>query len=98
MESSLPHLGNEYDRAAIQDLFSRNYTDIFRIFDKTDVSDPAEMGNADGEIAALTFSDPPTQAECQALRDKCEELADDVRALHGTVGDLIDSLQARDLA
>jgi hypothetical protein len=25
-------------------------------------------------------SDPPTQAEVQALRDKCEELADDVRA------------------
>jgi len=24
---------------------------------------------------------PPTQAEVQALRDKCEELADDVRAL-----------------
>jgi hypothetical protein len=27
------------------------------------------------------ISDPPTQAEVQALRDKCEELADDVRAL-----------------
>jgi hypothetical protein len=26
-------------------------------------------------------SDPPTQAEVQALRDKCEELADDVRNL-----------------
>jgi len=25
--------------------------------------------------------DPPTQAEAQALRDKCEELADDLRAL-----------------
>ena len=35
----------------------------------------------DGEIAGLTISDPPTQAEIQALRDKCEELADDVRAL-----------------
>jgi len=39
------------------------------------------LGNADGEIGALTISDPPTQAEVQALRDKCEELADDVRAL-----------------
>ena len=39
------------------------------------------LGNADGEIAGLTISDPPTQAEIQALRDKCEELADDVRAL-----------------
>jgi hypothetical protein len=39
------------------------------------------LGNVDGEIAGLTISDPPTQAEVQALRDKCEELADDVRAL-----------------
>jgi hypothetical protein len=39
------------------------------------------LGNADGEIGGLTISDPPTQAEVQALRDKCEELADDVRAL-----------------
>lgn len=37
--------------------------------------------NTDGEIAGLTISDPPTQLEIQALRDKCEELADDVRAL-----------------
>jgi hypothetical protein len=33
------------------------------------------------EIGGLTISDPPTQAEVQALRDKAEELADDVRAL-----------------
>jgi hypothetical protein len=39
------------------------------------------LGNADGEIGGLTISDPPTQAEVQALRDECEELADDVRAL-----------------
>jgi hypothetical protein len=39
------------------------------------------LGNTDGEIGGLTISDPPTQAEVQALRDKCEELADDVRAL-----------------
>ena len=39
------------------------------------------LGNTDGEIGSLTISDPPTQAEVQALRDKCEELADDVRAL-----------------
>jgi len=39
------------------------------------------LGNTDGEIEGLTISDPPTQAEVQALRDKCEELADDVRAL-----------------
>jgi len=34
------------------------------------------LGNVDGEIAALTISDPPTQAEVQALRDKAEVLAD----------------------
>jgi len=39
------------------------------------------LGNTDGEIAGLTISNPPTQAEVQALRDKCEELADDVSAL-----------------
>ena len=39
------------------------------------------LGNTDGEIGGLTVSDPPTQADLQALRDKCEELADDVRAL-----------------
>ena len=39
------------------------------------------LGNTDGEIAGLTISDPPTQAEVQALRDKAEQLADDVRAL-----------------
>jgi len=39
------------------------------------------LGNADGEIGGLTISDPPTQAEIQALRDACEDLADDVRSL-----------------
>ena len=29
------------------------------------------LGNADGEIGGLTISDPPTQGEVQALRDKC---------------------------
>ena len=39
------------------------------------------LGNTDGEIGGLTISEPPTQAEVQAMRDACEELADDVRAL-----------------
>ena len=39
------------------------------------------LGNVDGEMGGLTISDPQTQAEVQALHDKCEELADDVRAL-----------------
>ena len=39
------------------------------------------LGIVDGEIGGLMISDPPTQAEVQALRDKCEDLADDVRKL-----------------
>jgi hypothetical protein len=52
------------------------------------------LGNGDGEIGGLTFSDPPTQAEVQALRDKCEELADDVRALAALVHALRGALVA----
>ncbi len=37
--------------------------------------------NTDGEIAALTFSATATQAECEALRDKCEDLAEDILAI-----------------
>jgi len=33
---------------------------------------PVTLGNVDGEIASLTISDPPTQAEVRALRDTCE--------------------------
>lgn len=40
------------------------------------------------------YSDPPTQAEVQALRDKCEELADDVRALSTLVHALLGALVA----
>jgi hypothetical protein len=43
--------------------------------------DDVGLANTDGEIGGLTISNPPTQAEVQALRDKCEELADDVRNL-----------------
>ncbi len=39
------------------------------------------LANTDGAITSLVVSDPPTQLEIQALRDKCEELADDVRSL-----------------
>ena len=39
------------------------------------------LGNTDNEIGGLTISAAYAQAEMQALRDKCEELADDVRAL-----------------
>ncbi len=47
-----------------------------------------------GQIADLTISDPPTQAEVQALRDKCEELADDVRTLSTLVHALREALVA----
>ena len=63
-------------------------TQKLALFGVTPVVQPAgagqatvTMGNANGEIAGLTFSATPTQAECNALRDKCEELADDVRAV-----------------
>ncbi len=52
------------------------------------------LGNTDGEIGGLTISDPPTQAEVQLLRDKCEELADDVRALSTLVHALRGALVA----
>lgn len=39
------------------------------------------LGNTDNEIGGLTISVGYSQAEVQALRDKCEELADDVRNL-----------------
>jgi len=41
----------------------------------------ATFGNTDNEIGGLTISGAYTQAEVVALRDKAEELADDVRAI-----------------
>ena len=35
------------------------------------------LRNTGGEIAGLTISDPPNQAEVHALRNACEELADE---------------------
>jgi hypothetical protein len=55
------------------------------------------LGNVDGEIGGLLISDPPIQAEVQALRDKCEELADDVRALATLVHALRGALVAEGL-
>lgn len=43
------------------------------------------FGNTDNEIGGLTISAAYSQAEVQALRDKCEELADDVRALKAAI-------------
>ena len=55
---------------------------------------PNQAGNTSGEIGGLTIPDPPTQAEIQALRDKCEELADDVRTLSALVHALRGALVA----
>jgi hypothetical protein len=46
------------------------------------------LGNANGEIGGLTISLVYSQAEVQALRDKCEELADDVRSLKAALSNL----------
>jgi len=52
---------------------------------QADVVAPAAFATADGAIGALTISNPPTQAEAQALRNAAEALADDCRALRATV-------------
>jgi hypothetical protein len=52
-------------------------------------------GNDDARaVTSLTISDPPTQAEVQALRNRCEELADDVRALSALAHALREALVA----
>jgi hypothetical protein len=39
------------------------------------------LGNSDNAIGGLSIGATYSQAEVQALRDKCEQLADDVRAV-----------------
>ncbi len=46
---------------------------------------PVTLGNANSEISGLTIGATYSQAEVTALRDKCEELADDVRALAAAI-------------
>ncbi len=87
MQTTLPNINardiDELNRQ-LNDTLTRIYTDISKLYDlKTAVS----LGNEDGEIGALTFSATPTQAECEALRDKCEELADDVRNIHSSLSE-----------
>jgi len=48
-------------------------------------------------IEGLTISHPPTQAEAQALRDKAEELASDLRALSTLIHSLRTALVAEGL-
>ena len=79
----------------------RRRGDKIRFCEVTGITQPAGadqaaviLGNADGEIAGLTISDPSTRTELQLLRDKCEELADDVRALSALVHALRQALVA----
>ncbi len=46
------------------------------------------LGNANSEIGGLTIGSTYSESEVEALRDKCEELADDVRALSTLVHSL----------
>lgn len=51
-------------------------------FNTAPVSKPTvTFGNTNGEIGGLTISAAYNQGEVTALRDKCEELADDCRNL-----------------
>jgi hypothetical protein len=43
------------------------------------------LGNTNAEIGGLTISAAYAQAEVTALRDKTEELADDLRAMHAAL-------------
>lgn len=52
------------------------------------------FGNTNGEISGLTIGSSYSQAEVQSLRDKTEELADDVRA----VGVLVHALRTAMIA
>lgn len=62
--------------------------------DKTAVADPLAMTVADNAIGSLAIGASYSQAEVQALRNQCELLQDDVRALRTKVAELIDALQA----
>lgn len=67
-------------------------SDTLGLYGVTPVAQPAgaaqaavTLGNTDAEIGGLTIGGSYSQAEMQALRDKCEELADDVRALSALI-------------
>jgi hypothetical protein len=49
------------------------------------VKSTVSFGNTDNEIGGLPVSASYSQAEMQVLRDKCEELADDVRTLRSAL-------------
>jgi hypothetical protein len=49
------------------------------------IGNAVTVGNTNSEISGLTFSSTVAQGECEALRDKCEELGDDVRAIYAAL-------------
>ena len=53
--------------------------------------------NTDGEIGALTFSATPTKAECEALRDACETVADDMRSNNVLLNEIRSALVSTDI-
>lgn len=61
--------------------------------DISTVSNPAAFGVGDGDIGGLTISSTYDELEVQALRDKCEMLADDCRALRDVVASLVSELK-----
>ena len=61
--------------------------------DISTVSAPATFSVGDGDIGGLTISPAYDELEVQALRDKCETLSDDCRALRQTVADVISKLK-----
>lgn len=71
--------------------------DVIEISDQPEtivVPTVVTLGNTNSEIGGLTISAAYSQAEVTALRDKCEELADDLRAIHAALvaqGDLLAS-------
>ena len=77
MQTQLPNTKNRM----LDDHLTRIYTDLFGIFNVSGDS----MGVAENDIGNLTFSATPTQAECEALRDKCELLAADMRTLFASL-------------
>jgi len=71
--------GTKLGTATSQKLGLWNVTPVIQPADAAQAA--VVLGNADNEIGGLSFSGGYTQAEVEALRDKAEELADDVRAL-----------------
>jgi len=69
-----------------ENLFTVYDGSAWRDFIKPQTAVPTVLhGNTDGEIGGLTISAAYSQSEVTALRDKCEELADDVRSLRAAL-------------